>query len=780
MGDYDRALAALRDAQEVATSLHNDSLQRRTLSNLAIVYRLRGNLEEALDLQRQLLQAFEAAHDNVEIRRTLNNMSILQEQRGEYREALAAAQRALALEEPGTIHYARTLHALGGIYLAQDDLDLAFASYRQVLAQRDLDMPVKCLALEMLGVVEHTRHHYDQAADYVAQARAIAEAGHLQPQVAFTLRIEALVRADRGDKAGAVPLLERSLEIGRAVKDPDIISYTLSNLARLRRELGDPAAALALSHDAIALGDSQPWHGLAQAYMEAGRAYMALGQRDEARAALQSSIDIVEELREQVSGGGLERERFLEHATDPYQDMMALLLDEGAYEDALRFAERTRARALLDEMQRGHVDLAHALTPEERDQERAIERRLRNAKGADREQARGALIAWRTRLFATHPELRLARGAAEIPSLAQLHEIVPDPSTAVLAYAALERRTWLFVITSGAGAPATPSLAVHRLAIDNDTLAARVHHLRDSLAARSLEFSVESRKLYADVMQPAADALRGATRLVIIPDGVLWDLPFQALPVTSPSGRKQYLAERAIVEYAPSLTFLREARHARVTPPEGLQDLLALGNPTFDRTIPPLPETEREVRALAALYGPRKATMLTGAAASEQRVKAEAAHYRVLHLATHGVLDDRDPMYSAVLLAHAAKNDLEDGRLEAREVMNLSLNADLVVLSACDSARGRIGGSEGLLGLSWAMLLAGSRDVVVSQWKVDAASTSRLMVAMHRALVVQRASLDRRPDVGSALQSAAREVMRDPRYRHPFYWAAFRTVGVGH
>src|SRR5262249_30982179 len=150
--------------------------------------------------------------------------------------------------------------------------------------------------------------------------------------------------------------------IGRAVKDPDIISYTLSNLARLRRELGDPAAALALSREAIALGDSQPWHGLAQAYMEAGKAYVALRQRDEARSALQSSIDIIEELREQVSGGGLEREQFLEQSLDPYQAMMALLLDQGAYEAALRFAERTRARVLLDEMQRGHVDLARALT----------------------------------------------------------------------------------------------------------------------------------------------------------------------------------------------------------------------------------------------------------------------------------------------------------------------------------------------------------------------------------------------------------------------------------
>src|SRR5581483_3525062 len=188
----------------------------------------------------------------------------------------------------------------------------------------------------------------------------------------------------------------------------------------------------------------------------------------------------------------------------------------------------------------------------------------------------------------------------------------------------------------------------------------------------------------------------------------------------------------------------------------------------------------------------RRTTILTGTAATESRVKADAGRYRVLHLATHGVLDDRDPMYSAVLLAAerasasagpAAAAATEDGRLEAREVMNLSLNADLVVLSACDTARGRIGAGEGLLGLSWAILLAGSRDVVVSQWKVDATSTSQLMIAFHRALVHQ-ALVHRRaatpPDVGQALQVAAREIMRDPRYRHPFYWAAFRTVGLGY
>jgi tetratricopeptide (TPR) repeat protein len=282
------ARGALLDAQVVAAGIHDEQLGRQTLGHLAIIYRLRGDLDQALDLQRQVLQAFEAAQETAGITHTLNNISILQEQRGEYRDALAAAQRSQGLLQPGTIEYAHALHAIGNIYLSQGDLDLAVDYYQQALTQRDQTPQSKLPTLQMLGEVQRKRHHFDEAAGYLTQARAIAEGSRQQPQVAFALRIEALVRADRGDKAGAVPLLERSLAIGRAIKNPDIISYTLTSLAGLRRELGEPATALALAREAIALGDTQPSRGLAQAYSEAGRAQMALGQRDDARRDLQA------------------------------------------------------------------------------------------------------------------------------------------------------------------------------------------------------------------------------------------------------------------------------------------------------------------------------------------------------------------------------------------------------------------------------------------------------------------------------------------------------------
>ena len=146
----------------------------------------------------------------------------------------------------------------------------------------------------------------------------------------------------------------------------------------------------------------------------------------------------------------------------------------------------------------------------------------------------------------------------------------------------------------------------------------------------------------------------------------------------------------------------------------------------------PLPEAEREVKTLGRLYGRGSSTVLVRGEAREDRLKGLAGDFSVLHLATHGVLDSAAPLRSHVMLTPGPAG--EDGMLEAEEIMDLSLRVDLVVLSACESGRGRIATGEGLIGLSWALFVAGTPTSVVSQWKVDSASTSALMVALHRQL----------------------------------------------
>jgi CHAT domain-containing protein len=283
------------------------------------------------------------------------------------------------------------------------------------------------------------------------------------------------------------------------------------------------------------------------------------------------------------------------------------------------------------------------------------------------------------------------------------------------------------------------------------------------------------------LLGPARAELRGKTNLVIVPDGSLWEAPFQAMQ--SAPGR--YLIEDVAISYAPSLTALREMSRERATDRKSAATLLAFGNPAVSKKttarvqavfmnerLDPLPEAERQVKELAKLYAPSRSKVYLGAEATEGRVKAEAGGYSLLHFAAHGVLNDANPMYSQIVLTQPEGDEGEDGMLEAWEVMRLNLKADLVVLSACETARGRVGNGEGMIGLVWAFFVAGAPATVASQWQVEAQSTTGLMVEFHRQLSLGK-------DKAEALRQAAMKLRKLEEYRHPFYWAGFVVVGNG-
>lgn len=163
-----------------------------------------------------------------------------------------------------------------------------------------------------------------------------------------------------------------------------------------------------------------------------------------------------------------------------------------------------------------------------------------------------------------------------------------------------------------------------------------------------------------------------------------------------------------------------------------------------------------------------------GAQADERTFKSLASGYGAIHFSTHSVLDNRHPLYSYLLMAKGGGDGEEDGLLEAREIMELNLHADLVVLSACETARGKIGAGEGVIGMSWTFFVAGCRTTVVSQWKVSSDSTAELLVNFFRNL---KGSSQRKMSKAEALRSAALKLMKDDRYRHPFYRAGFVIIG---
>ena len=192
----------------------------------------------------------------------------------------------------------------------------------------------------------------------------------------------------------------------------------------------------------------------------------------------------------------------------------------------------------------------------------------------------------------------------------------------------------------------------------------------------------------------------------------------------------------------------------------------------------PLPESEREVQTLARLYGLDHSNIFIGADATEDKAKAEMGSFSILHFAAHGILDATNPLYSHIVLSQAspsgAAGPRDDGLLEAREIMNLRLKADLAVLSACQTARGRISSGEGVIGMSWAFFAAGCPTTVVSQWSVESQSTTELMIEFHRNLL----SADK-VSKAQALRQASLKLLKTERYRHPFYWAGFIVMGDG-
>jgi CHAT domain-containing protein len=347
------------------------------------------------------------------------------------------------------------------------------------------------------------------------------------------------------------------------------------------------------------------------------------------------------------------------------------------------------------------------------------------------------------------------------------------------------------------GQPVT--LKVYPLNIKAQELTKMSESFRQRVATRDLTVKTPARQLYDLLVKPAEKQLQGVSKLVIVPDGPLWDFPFQALY----RGQKGYLLEDYAVSYAHSLSVLREMERkaprnitakkltTRVSlSADFMPELLALGNPVLngekvakvstlrggDELLGPLPHTEREVNTLGKLYGRDRSKVLIGDKATEEEVKAEVGKYLLLHFASHAVLDDRNPMYSRIILSHAGDNAREDGLLEAWELMKLDLTAEMAVLSACQTARGRVGAGEGMIGMSWALFVAGCPTVVVSQWKVDSARTTDLMLEFHRNLLRRKQEGEPAMTKAEALREAALKLLHS-QYNHPAYWAGFVLIG---
>lgn len=779
-GDFPLAIAYAEAAMQIAMQTNDCDAVAIAQMALGEAIRMSGRMEPALALLLSVGQSADSLDDPRIALRALHNYSIFRSYQADMSESIRTSKEvaAKAAEYGWRQGEGGAWRRLSGIHLDVGEKEDALRYARRASAAL-LDAGNRAwasLPLSDLAGLTAAPRLFVTAEDLALAAGA--------PVYALAI---AATHANMLLGEGRVEEASCALERVEAAVSPHVAGASMEfrvRAAAVAERSGRWQDGLWQAAKVLASGDEERQF---EPHLITGRILHRLGRIGEARQSFEDAVAFAEKVRREVTLDPLRRVRYFAQYADAYYELAALRVEEGDAAGALAATEGLRARSIADALTLGRTDLTAASTTTERRREQQLQHALRDANQTyvaacthrgDVGAAERAVEKTRAELERFTTELAVRYGS-KLPSepvtagFADLRTILKgDDGLAVIAYATASESTLAFAASRGPDG----DIALHavRIEVTRAELARRVDALVESVSARRLNHAAKSRAMYDLLVAPLARWIGDAKTIAVVPDGVLWQLPFHVL---LDRGREPMVARHAMF-YAPSITMLRSvAKPVSAAPPS----LLALGNPAFDTTplreravvrdatLLPLPEATDEVRRIAANYA--RHAVYTGAAADEGRFKKEAGNYRVLHLATHGVLHDRWPMYSAVLLAPSGE---EDGVVEAREILELELHADLAVLSACDTARGSIGAGEGVIGMSWALLMAGCPSAVLSQWKAPSASTSGLMIEFHRQLAKRGLTK------AESLRQAQLAVRRNPAYRHPFYWAPFILVGAGH
>ena len=761
LGEAGESLRRYREALALARALADRQGEAAALHNLAGAYEALGRWEEALPRSREALELMRAAGDRRGEAAGLNNVGLLHWRLGETAEARArfTAARSLAAQLGEGRTEARALGNLALLLREAGDLAAARAALEQAsaLARAAGDPEIEGVVEHGLGRLALLARQTDAALRHAARSRELARGVGARALEADALLLTARAETERGALAPALAAAEAAV----------------AGVEALRAAVGGPAQRAAFRASRAAVYETWVAVLMARERAEPGRGHaaaaLAAAERAKARSLLESLGEARAGLRQGADPALLAAERRARQEVNAGE---------------LARVERLRARAAPEELAAAERAFAAALGELER-----IEGELR----------------------ATSPRYA-GLTQPQALDLAALRAEVLDGDSVLLQMALGEERSFLWAVTrDGLASVELPPRAELEAAVRaayghlternrapaGETAAAR----RARLAAADAAWEQAARELSQRLLAPVRDLL-GERRLLVVADGALDYLPFAALP--DPATGEPLIARREVVTL-PSASIVPLLRREPSAGAARRQTLAVLADPVFsaddtrvaaaagaagnlpaalrggvdeDREAPPtrLPRlrfSRREAEAIAALVPPAERLVALDFGAARPLVEAGGlAGYRLVHFATHGLLDSRHPELSSLVLSLVDERGApRDGYLRLHDIYNLRLDADLVVLSACRTALGREVRGEGLVGLTRGFMYAGSPRVVASLWSVEDRATAELMQRFYRGILADGL----RP--AAALAAAQRELLADPRWRAPYHWAAFALHG---
>ena len=790
LGESTRALELFLSALDLERSNGDRNDEAVTLWNLCVYYRMHGEWQRAIEFNRQMLSIYQELHSKAGISYAFRELGAAYQDWGMNDRALDYLKRALELsrEVGDRVGEAIVLKRIGSLQLEQNEIESAIDAYLQALR------------------LYETAIHYEAASVLIELGRAYMLAGKLDPALDF---VEASLQMNRG--------------AGKNVE-----ANALRSLADIHLASGDAAQALACYHEALTLyrSISSP-AGEASVLFASAKAQAQIGRFDDAQREIQAALTIVESLRTSVISREL-RTSYFASVREMYDFQIDLLMRRHRAEPAGGFdvaafqaSERARARSLLEVLTESQADIRKGIAPQLRQRELSLQERL------------ASRINRRMRLLSSkHSQEEIDGITREIESLSTEYETVqeeikkkspryasltqPQPPTVSELQRLLGADTVLVEYFLGQSRSFLWAVTREKLVSYELPAGANIEKLARSLysglsgsrggTSRSTEQSAS--KLGRMLLGPIEGVVNGK-RLVVVADGALQYVPFAALRMPH-----SVIARHEIV-YVPSasaLLSLRDEVSSRVRPPK---TLAVFADPVFDEgdervatrmvrgspdqgprsregdgqfaldiavrdadmdggVIARLPFTRREANAILPLVPETKRKVALDFDANRAlAISEELADYRIIHFATHALVDSRRPEFSGIVLSLVDRSGkVQDGFLAATEVFNLKLRADLVVLSGCRTALGQDVRGEGLVGLTRGFMYAGAPRVVASLWKVDDSATAELMKRFYEGMFGPRKL---RP--AAALRQAQLAMAKTTRWSAPYYWAAFVLHG---
>ncbi len=791
----------------------------RGLNNLAELYRNLSRYAEAEPLYKRALSIAEKAlgTEHPTVATILNNLAILYHAQGRYAEIEPLHKRSLAIREktldPDHPDVATSLNNLAGLYRDLSRYAEAEPLYKRSLAILEktlgLEHPYVAGSLNNLALLYTVQSRDAEAEPLYKRSLAIKEKtlGSEHPDVALSLNNLATLYLVQSRYAEVEPLLKRSLAIREKALGPEHPDVALSheNIAFFYESQGRYTEALPYSRRAYTILKKR----FEQASNEQEGELAKAGRQSEQKSRRYSFIGHI---------GILSKTKDASAATESFeaaQLAQASSVGQSVAQMAARFAV---SGGDLSKVIRQRQDTADQLTHTDKALTEAASQPPAK-RNADKEAQLRKTLAELEQSLKQQSQI-ISKRFPEYDAL-----VSPAPITVADNQKLLKRdEALLLYLVSGENSYAwvvrANGVSFVALDVKSAELDKQVSQLRSKLDPTQNP-NVEpfdaaaSYALYQKIFAPLEEKLKGVRHIVLVSDGALQSLPFPVLVDKAPgqSGQTTWLADRYAFSVVPSVSSLRALRTFSRSAP-GKEPFIGFGNPILQgssgteriaaralfrvgsktgagafssgiadveqiRKAAALPETETELRALAkALKAPGESVRV-GANATETLVKqTDLTRYGVLAFATHGLMAGElsgvaEP--GLILTPPSQGSVLDDGYLSASEVAQLKLNADWVLLSACNTAApdGKPG-AEGMSGLAKGFFYAGARSLLVSNWYVESNSAMKLTTEMFR-----RYEGNRVMGKAEALRQSMQKLRQNPKYDHPLYWAPFSVVGEG-